>query len=72
MAVSGQATIREPSTFSAVMTLSGRRWLIGFSAPLFQFFAAILARCSGLVPRSWMRRVAHIAKNPAGRMESSR
>src|SRR5439155_864295 len=50
--VSGQATIRDASTFSTVTGFSGWRWLIGFSAPLFQFLAAIDARCSGFVPRS--------------------
>src|SRR5438067_7393318 len=69
--VSGHATMRDASTFSGVTGASGWRWLIGFSAPLFQFLAAIAARCSGFVPRSCIRRVAHIAKNAAGRIESS-
>jgi len=38
---------------------------------LFQFLAAIAARCSGFVPRSCMRRVAQSAKKAAGRIASS-
>src|SRR5437762_12746454 len=71
IAVSGHATMRDASTFSTVTACSGWRWLIGFSAPLFQFLAAIVARCSAFVPRSWMRRVAHMATKAAGRIESS-
>src|SRR5579885_456829 len=70
--VSGQATMPDPRTFSTVIVSVGWRWLIGFKAPLFQFLAAILARCSSFVPRSWMRRVAQRAKNAAGRIASSR
>jgi len=62
MAVSGSDTIGDASTSSTVTRRSGWRCESGFSAPWFQFLAAMRARCSGLVPRSCMRRVAHSAK----------
>jgi hypothetical protein len=60
--VRGSATILAASTSSAVTTWSERRWAKGHAAPKFQFFAAIVAKCSGVVPRSCMRRCAHSAK----------
>jgi hypothetical protein len=62
IAVSGSEIICEPSTSSTVTVWSGWRWLSGLSAPWFQFFAATAAKCSGVVPRSCMRRWAHKAK----------
>src|SRR5260370_104566 len=65
------AARREESPRRPVPGWSAGLGLIGFWAPLFQFLAAIFAGCSGLVPLSCMRRVAHIAKKPAGRITSS-
>ena len=66
MAVIGSAIIRDPSTSSTVIVWSGCRCDRGFSAPWFQFLAAMAANVSGLVPWSCIRRCAHSAKKAAG------
>ncbi len=69
--VSGQATMREASTFSTVTGSVAWRWLIGLSAPLLQFFAAMRGQVLGL--RAALVHAARRpqAKNAAGRIASS-